>query len=512
MPQDAFLDRTPDRAPTLTQARQALRQGAASTPSPVSTLVPILLLALALRLGTGLYFRATVHNDEVFQVLEQAHRLVSGDGIIPWEFRSGIRGWLWPGFVAGLILPLERLSGSPEGNADLVAGFCSLLSLSTVWAAFELGKMISTRHAIVAGFVMAVWFEGVYFSPHPLTEVVATDLMLPGLALLSGPRTRRRLFIAGVLLGGSFVMRPHLAPGLGVACLWAARSHVRTRWVPLALGAALPLLAYGLVDTLTWGTPFSSMVRYVTVNLVDGRSTRYGSEPALWYARGIVLHWGGALALLAVAIAVGARRYPLWFVTAVTIIASHSLIVHKESRFIFPAIACFVILAAIGSVDVLQRLQTRPQASGPGKTLLAGLLAGWVVTSAALATSKSFAASWFVFDPASRAMAYAGRLPSLCGLGLHGVMWHDTPGTSGLHRQSPLYQDGYRTADAPTKLDRAYNVVLATRPAPSLPGDFKLSACFDAPFQDDVCVYARPGDCQAAPDRDLNHWLLENDQ
>src|SRR5262249_43210459 len=41
--------------------------------------------------------------DEVFQSTEQAHRLVYGYGLVPWEFQLGMRSWLLPGIAAGIM-------------------------------------------------------------------------------------------------------------------------------------------------------------------------------------------------------------------------------------------------------------------------------------------------------------------------------------------------------------------------------------------------------------------------
>src|SRR6185369_14224273 len=38
--------------------------------------------------------------DEVYQSLEQAHRLVFGFGFLPWEFDVGARSWVFPGLLA----------------------------------------------------------------------------------------------------------------------------------------------------------------------------------------------------------------------------------------------------------------------------------------------------------------------------------------------------------------------------------------------------------------------------
>ncbi|HXM84854.1 MAG TPA: hypothetical protein VN899_03560, partial [Stellaceae bacterium] len=48
-------------------------------------------LALALRLIPAIGFPGLNHPDEVFQTLEQPHRLVFGYGVLPWEFEFGAR-------------------------------------------------------------------------------------------------------------------------------------------------------------------------------------------------------------------------------------------------------------------------------------------------------------------------------------------------------------------------------------------------------------------------------------
>ena len=76
--------------------------------------LPILLLAaLALRVGnvwTQLY---VVFSDETFQYFEQGHRLAFGSGVLPWEFQDGIRSWLLPGLLAGLMRLTATFSDDP---------------------------------------------------------------------------------------------------------------------------------------------------------------------------------------------------------------------------------------------------------------------------------------------------------------------------------------------------------------------------------------------------------------
>ena len=104
--------------------------------SVVLPLIIILLLALFLRLYTAFAFPNIHWPDEIFQTLEPAHRLAYGNGIITWEWRDGVRSWVLPGIISGVM----RLTGwMGEGSSGYIAGvtlFFCLLSLSPVLVGF----------------------------------------------------------------------------------------------------------------------------------------------------------------------------------------------------------------------------------------------------------------------------------------------------------------------------------------------------------------------------------------
>ena len=60
----------------------------------------ILLVAVVLRILAFSPY-AIHHPDEAVQYLEQAHRLAFGSGLVPWEYRFGMRSWLLPVLLAG---------------------------------------------------------------------------------------------------------------------------------------------------------------------------------------------------------------------------------------------------------------------------------------------------------------------------------------------------------------------------------------------------------------------------
>jgi hypothetical protein len=65
-------------------------------------LLLILIFALFLRLNAAFSYPNILWPDEIFQTLEQGHRLAFGNGMIPWDFGTGFVLGYFRGFLAGL--------------------------------------------------------------------------------------------------------------------------------------------------------------------------------------------------------------------------------------------------------------------------------------------------------------------------------------------------------------------------------------------------------------------------
>ncbi len=189
-------------------------------------LLCLVLLAIGLRLVPILIVPSTDWADEIFQSTEQAHRLVYGYGLVPWEFQLGMRSWLLPGAVAGL-MELARLVGDgPDYYLPAIAIGLGLIASAPVVCCFLwCRRWFGLAGAIVAAATVAVAPELVFFGARALNEVVAAHLLViafyvlePGYRVLS----RRRLMVGGILLGAVFLLRIHLAPGVAIIALWSA--------------------------------------------------------------------------------------------------------------------------------------------------------------------------------------------------------------------------------------------------------------------------------------------------
>ncbi|MDB5597562.1 MAG: Alg9 family protein mannosyltransferase, partial [Hyphomicrobiales bacterium] len=83
-------------------------------PERTRALLAVMVLAAVLRIGSYLLFPNIHYADEIFQHLEPAYRLGTGEGVITWEFREGIRSWWLPGVIDFIMRIGSLASESPS--------------------------------------------------------------------------------------------------------------------------------------------------------------------------------------------------------------------------------------------------------------------------------------------------------------------------------------------------------------------------------------------------------------
>src|SRR5947207_8565434 len=246
-------------------------------------LVLVVLIAVGVRLVPILIEPSLNWWDEVFQATEQAHRLVYGYGLVPWEFQLGMRSWLLPGTVTGL-MEVSRLAGDgPAYYLPVIAtSFAVLASAPVVCCFLWARRWFGLAGAFAAAAFIALAPELVYFGARTLSETVAGHLLVIGCFLLAPGRpvtSRRRLFTAGILLGLVCLLRIHLAPAVAVVVLGASWGVWRER-LPALLAGGLAATAFGAaLDWLTLGYPLASLWRNVLYNVIDGVSADFGTAP-----------------------------------------------------------------------------------------------------------------------------------------------------------------------------------------------------------------------------------------
>lgn len=456
--------------------------------------------------------------DEVFQSTEQAHRLVHGNGVVPWEFREGTRSWLLPGLLAGVMVVTGFASEGSSGYLDGIAAFLSALSLVTVVAAFVNARRrgFGLAEAAAAAVVCGAWFELAYFGPKALTEVVAAHALIAGMLLADARDAGRgRLVAAGACLGLSVVLRMHLGPAVLVAGAWLGFRPPR-RGIGLLLGAAIPVVLAGLVDLACWGAPFASYVNNLRSNVLEARSESYGvAGPGAYLGVLARTWWAGAVFVLPAA-ALGAARRPAWAATAAVVLLAHSVMAHKEYRFIYPAVAIVFVLAAEGTAEAVARVRARLGTRGARVAAVAASVA-WVALSGGLAsrfaphltnlTSLPQPASshWTRLTGVLSGMELLSSDHSVCGVGV-AVPWFATGGYTYLHQDIPLHEIG--GARELRRVAPAVNAIIVHEADVNGAPGYAVERC----FSDGMCVLRRGGGCEPVPGYDLNAVLRERGQ
>lgn len=477
-------------------------------------LAPILGVALVFRLAMA--SQTIVHQpDEIWQYLEPAWGRLTGHWIVAWEFHEGIRGWLVPMLLTPFLALGHAIAPDTMLHLWVTRGVLGLLSLGVVASFFAMGERISRQHAIVAAWAGAVWAEIFYFAARPSGEGIALSLAVPALYLAMRLRERPSIRLAavlGLLLGLTFIVRFQYAPALALIGLLAVSGDPRRTLLPLAGGSLAAIALGALADAAAGAPPLLWLWRNFAINLGENRSSSFGTQPAWWFVTQIGATWHIAAVVLLPCLVAGARRFPFVAVIALVVIASHSLIPHKEYRFVILAIALGVFLAAIGSVDLWKTLTGRWRVAGRISPTMA-LCVLWFLLSAVVAATKPFSAYWGNGRAANVMLAKAGRVPGICGLALYQEPDLPMANYTYLNRPIPiLLLDGPRSPASTRAMAPVFNVIIAPRlSAPGLPASYRQVECLQQhkPLQQQkFCMFVRPGTCTGTPgDFDYNTVL-----
>jgi phosphatidylinositol glycan class B len=390
-------------------------------------LVAIFGVAVAARLVAA-FLAPPVHADQVFQYLEPAWQRLHGLGYDTWEWHDGIRSWALAGYHGGLIALLE-LFGVTEGRTlqKAMAVHWALAGVLLVWAASRGARCFARgfgdvpgsevrveRASLIGAALIATFPLLVSFAPQTLSENPSMIALVWGLVFtaeavpLGGAAATRRAAWAGACLSLGVCLRIASGPLAVVPLIWLLSRRRFREAIALGAGALVPLLLFGLLDLLTWGTFLSSFWGYLKFNLIEGRAAEFGVEP--WYFYVERMHARLPLvsaALVVVALWSARRTWPILASFACGL-GYLSLTPHKEERFGVILWVYLLLAAAIGLEDLLDRTR-RPRAAALG--FVAGLAVVIAVGHVRLRI-RDFDQSHAVRD----AQAWVGKAPDATGL------------------------------------------------------------------------------------------------
>ena len=454
-----------------------------------------LIFAFIINSTLLLLFPGAIRPDETFQYMEPAFRLVTGHDVMTWEWRSGIRSWLIPGTIAG-ILQLSSILNLGY-SVVLVKFVFATLSLGLVALFVWLGWLRNgLAGAWACGISAAFWPDIAHASFRTLSETIGGNALVCG-ALLGEitldrhylPVVRTRFFLifsTGLLLGLSIAIRFQFAPAAAMAgslLAWRIRGK---NIIPLALGFTIPIILLGIVDGMTLDYPYQSIVENFYENIIQNiAKNKYGRSNPFFYILMLASYWGAASIFILYFFLKGFLKEKFLSFLAIWIIFYHSLIAHKEFSFIYPAIPLIIIVASVELSRHFNSLSRRQFVF----CLCAQATAMICVLSGTYVDRQSAA------DAMIRMQILANAQPDMCGLMLvnNNGNWGRSGGYSRMTKARPLYLQTEKTASY--LLKSQYNYVISEQDYPIFEPSAKEVKCTRS-----VCLYKIENSCTGRPD------------
>lgn len=394
----------------------------------------ILLPAAIVRTIAAVYSSGYMHPDEPYQSLEQAHRIVYGYGIIPWEFVFGARFWFFPALYVPLIWLLGHTGlGDPLHAVIVVRFFNALCSLLLIYSAYRAGEELKDRQTgLIAAILCAFWYLCVYYSVRTLSDTFVMNIILFPFLLIGGKgkRGRQGRFLGGLLLGVAFLIRFPVAIFFLPLSAHLFMERDSRGFLAMAGGFSLCLFIQGMLDYLLWGSSLHSLTAYYAFHSTGLPAALWGSEPWYFYLAWLWNEFYPLSPLVALLFLYGLHELPLIGGSAVLFIGFLSALLHKEVRFPAPAIPLIFLSIAGGLTALSARI-------GPLR-LRRAFIIGSVSAVIVLSCARSVRFSWRQNSEYASALAYLSGRSDVRAVTVLGAYWWEIGGYFYLHHDVPL--------------------------------------------------------------------------
>ncbi|MGI8936357.1 MAG: hypothetical protein ACR2FS_20030 [Phormidesmis sp.] len=405
---------------------------------------------LVLRLLVVMLTERSLHSDEIFQYVEQAHRLTYGYGYVPWEYVHGLRNWLLPGAIS-LVLLGCRLLGltDPALYIPVVQTLACLISLSAIYCAYLIGRTVCSESVgRLASVLTAGWYEMVIRANAITPEIFGAYLLMGAIACLVIKPGYRSALLLGLCGAGAIALRLQYAPAVAVVIVMALVYTWQGRWsrgqcLVAAVGFLAVIGLVGWLDDYTWGSYFVSYRNNYLYNRVYKVSSLWGEGRAWGYLADLAMYSGGVF-WVAIATSLFSRKPRPWLILALlaSVVVPHSAIAHKEYRFIFAAVPICLLLSAF-AIDALWTTSKEPATSAARKRSQGSRNWGrFILGLMAFYTSGVLLVTSFFLDPQAdqlQAYLYLNDQPELVSVLNLSSDWYHTGGYYYLHRDVPIY-------------------------------------------------------------------------
>lgn len=309
----------------------------------------LITFSLILHLVAAFFSIGFLHPDEHFQNFEFMMARWKGLGTdhLPWEFAAKMRPWLLPSLIGASTFIFPKNIFALETSWRIISGLFSFFSLFY----FLYHASLRRQHERFAVTMACLFF---WFLPFVHVRVsgegFGSAIFILGLIPFFSRRSRPSLatfFLSGLALGAGIQFRYHLGFML-ISLFFFERKKLKELSLCLLgiifatlIGVALDSYAYQELTLAPWN--------YITENIFKDKASHFGTSPWYWYFTRI-----HTTLYPPVSIFVMASFLWQWITKTRSLISAltlpffivHSLVGHKEMRFLIPMIPFAVIIGA----------------------------------------------------------------------------------------------------------------------------------------------------------------------
>ncbi|XP_052776100.1 GPI mannosyltransferase 3-like [Mya arenaria] len=303
----------------------------------------LFLSLICIRIVNSLMIQTSFVPDEFWQSVEVSHRMVFGYGHLTWEWKNGLRGYLYPSVFAFFYKVFALLGlDSRQMMIKLPRIIQGIIAATGDLYLYKLSWMLCDRATAQWSLFcqMTNWFM-LYSTTRTLTNSTETVLVTAALYYFPWPgkpssshSVRRFLLLASL----SIIVRPTAAVIWILICSWHLQNCKNNLYRTVKTYIIVGVVSLGMsatIDRVFYGEWTFVQYNFLQFNVLGGGGSFYGTHPWHWYlTQGLPVVMGLHMAPFLMGIRRAKNFVPLFVI--IWTIFIYSFLSHKEFRFLMP--------------------------------------------------------------------------------------------------------------------------------------------------------------------------------
>jgi len=332
----------------------------------------VLIIAFAVYLITAFNSKGYFHYDEHYQIIEFANLKlgVNDPSDLAWEYEAQIRPAIQPAICVAVFKILHGFGITDAYTLALSLRLLTLLLSLTAISLFVhsslplVGPENQKLYILLSYLLWFLPFLNVRFSSETWSGIFF--LFAVAILQLNLSKRKRSFVLAGLLLGLSFLCRfqsTFLIAGL--LCWYIIIQKESKKNICIIIFAICVALLSGIaIDCWFYETFVFTPWNYFNINILKGVASAFGTSPWNYYSgtilRAPTLPIGCLIiACLCILIYKKPKLLLLWIILPFLIV--HSVVPHKEDRFLFPVVNFVPLMIVLGWQEIRTKYLNNPR-------------------------------------------------------------------------------------------------------------------------------------------------------